>query len=304
MVNDKSNGRSMVLASFAADSLALGAHWIYDTAKIEAKFGRVDTFLKPEEKSYHPTKEQGDFTHNGDQTFILLESLATKKGFDPNDFASRWWAFSKDYDGYCDQATKTTLENFAMGKNPLETGSSSNDLAGAARIAPLVFYHQENLDILVEAAKTQTRMTHNHPDVIDSAEFFARVCWVILKGTPPVSAMEEISRQLFKDSPIFQWVLDGIHSKELESVSVIEGFGQTCHVDDAFAGVVHLIAKYERNLEEALIQAVMSGGDSAARGMVVGMVLGAYLGEEAIPARWVSGLKRKKEILALLDKIA
>lgn len=293
----------MVLASFVADSLALGAHWIYDTAKIEAKFGRVDTFLRPDAKSFHHTKKRGEFTHYGDQTFILLESIAAKNGFDLDDFASRWRAFNKDYNGYFDRATKATLENFDRGKSPRETGSSSNDLAGAARIAPLFLCHQENLDALVEAARAQARMTHNHPDVINSAEFFARISWMALKGTPPVSAMEEVSRRLFRDSPIFQWVSEGIDSKEMESVSVIANFGQTCHVDDAFAGVVHIIARYERNLEEALVQAVMSGGDSATRGMVAGMVLGAYLGEEAIPVQWISGLKRKQEILALLDKI-
>ena len=300
----KIHSTATVLAAFAADSLALGAHWIYNTSKIEAKFGRVDTFLKPDAKSYHHTKEQGEFTHYGDQTFILLKSLADKKGFDLDDFASQWRAFNKDYEGYCDQATKTTIENFSMGKGPQEAGSSSNELAGVARIAPLIFCYQDNLDMLVETAKAQTRMTHNHPVVIDSAEFFARISWMALKGTPPISAMEEVSSRLFKNSPIFEWVLEGVESKEMESVSVIADFGQTCHVDDAFAGVVHLIAKNERNLEEALVQAVMSGGDSAARGMVVGMVLGAYLGKEAIPAQWVSGLRREHEILALLDKIA
>ncbi len=294
----------MVLASFAADSLALGVHWIYHTAKIEAKFGRVDTFLKPDAKSYHHTKERGEFTHYGDQTFVLLESLAAKNRFDPNDFASRWRSFNNDYEGYSDQATKDTLANLDMGKSPQEAGSSSNDLAGAARIAPLVFCHQEDLDVLVKAARAQTRMTHNHSAVIDSAEFFARVSWLGLKGVPPVSAMKDVSIRLFQDSPISQWVLEGIDSKEMDSVSVITDFGQTCHVDDAFPGVVHLITKYERNLEEALVQAVMSGGDSAARGMVVGMVLAAYLGEEAIPAQWVSGLKKEAKILGLLDKIA
>lgn len=303
-MKNRSHSIAMVLASFVADSLALGAHWIYDTAKIEAKFGRVDTFLKPEAKSFHHAKEQGEFTHYGDQTFVLLETIAAKKGFDLDDFASRWRAFNKDYEGYCDRATKTTLENFAMGKSPQEAGSLSNELAGAARIAPLVSCHREDLDTLVEAARAQTRMTHNHPDVIDSAEFFARVSWMGLKGTPPVSAMEGVSRQLFKDSPISQWVLEGIDSKEMDSISTITDFGQSCHVDEAFAGVVHLIAKYEMNLEEALVQAVMSGGDSAARGMVVGMVLAAYLGEKAIPVQWISGLKKKQEILALLDKIA
>lgn len=67
--------------------------------------------------------------------------------------------------------------------------------------------------------------------------------------------------------------------------------------------MVHLIAKYENNMEEALIQSVMAGGDSAARGMLVGMVLGAHLGPESIPEKWLSELARRKEIDALLDQI-
>jgi len=34
------NAKAMVLASFAADSLSLGAHWIYDTGLIVERFGR------------------------------------------------------------------------------------------------------------------------------------------------------------------------------------------------------------------------------------------------------------------------
>jgi ADP-ribosylglycohydrolase len=304
MIDDKLNSRDMVLASFAADSLALGVHWIYDIAKIKKKFGRVDTLLKPEANSFHPTKERGEFTHYGDQTLVLLESLAAKKKFDLDDFATRWRSFNKGYEGYCDRATKVTLENFSMGKTPLEAGSPSNDLAGAARIAPLIYCYQDDLDALVTAARAQTRMTHNHPVVVDSAEFFARVSWMGLRGRPPVSTMEELSHRHFEESPISRWVKEGIASKDTNSVSFITESGQSCHVEDAFVGVVHLIAKYEQDIEEALVQAVISGGDSAARGMVVGMVLTAYLGEQGIPAQWVSGLKRKQEILALLDKIA
>ncbi|MGA2940205.1 MAG: ADP-ribosylglycohydrolase family protein, partial [Syntrophobacteraceae bacterium] len=43
------------------------------------------------------------------------------------------------------------------------------------------------------------------------------------------------------------------------------------------------------NLREALVENVMAGGDSAARGLVVGMILGAHLGFEAIPSEWLSG---------------
>jgi hypothetical protein len=80
----------MVLASFIADSLALGVHWIYDASKIANEYGRVETFIKPKEDSYHPTKDKGEFTHYGDQQLVLLESVAAKNGFDLNDFSDRW----------------------------------------------------------------------------------------------------------------------------------------------------------------------------------------------------------------------
>jgi len=47
------NDRVVVLAAFVGDSLALGAHWIYDTALIEKQFGRVDNLMKPRSQSYH-----------------------------------------------------------------------------------------------------------------------------------------------------------------------------------------------------------------------------------------------------------
>ena len=55
---------------------------------------------------------------------------------------------------------------------------------------------------------------------------------------------------------------------------------------------------------EALTQAVMAGGDSASRAMAVGMVLGAHLGTNAFPGKWLGGINRAPEILALLGKMS
>ena len=296
--------KTLVLASFVADSLALGAHWIYDTERIRKEFGRVDRLLKPLPHSYHPSKDSGEFTHYGDQAMILLESVAAKGAFDLDDFSRRWRGFFRDYKGYFDRATKATLQNFGRGKNSLDAGSSSSDLAGASRISPLVCRYAQDQDALVRAARDQTRMTHNHPAVLDGAEFFARVCWKILQGQRPVSAIQEVRAEKFKGSPLSGWVTRGLESKEEESAAAIGRFGQSCHVDEAFSGVVHLIAKYEERLQEALIQSVMAGGDSAGRGMMVGMVLGAHLGSKSLPPEWVSGLKRGREIVNLIEKIS
>ena len=296
--------RALVLASLVADSLALGAHWIYDPERISKEFGRADRLLKPLPNSFHPAKEKGDFTHYGDQAFVLLESLARQGEFDIEDFSSRWRALFTDYKGYVDQATKATLQNLGRGKKPLEAGSSSSDLAGASRIAPLVCRYAQDLDQLVLSARDQTRMTHNHPLVVEGAEFFAGVCWRILQGEGPVSAIRKLADDKYQSSPLGEWVGKGLESRDEESVAAIGRFGRSCHVDEAFCGIIHLIARYEKDLKEALIQCVMAGGDSAGRGMMTGMVLGAYLGSQTLPEEWVSGLKRGKEIRALIDEIS
>jgi ADP-ribosylglycohydrolase len=287
-----------------ADSLALGAHWVYDAERIRREFGRIDRLLKPLPNSFHPGKEAGEFTHYGDQAFVLLESVAHRRDFDTDDFSHRWRALFSDYKGYMDQATKATLQNLGRGKKPLEAGSSSFDLAGASRISPLVCRYAQDLDLLVRAARDQTRMTHNHPMVVDGAEFFARVCWKILQGDRPISAIQDLTSEVYGGSPFSEWVKRGLESKDGETVPVIGRFGQSCHADEAFPAVIHLIAKYEDDLAEALIQSVMAGGDSAGRGMMVGMVLGAYLGWKSVPAEWVSGLKRGKEIRELIERIS
>jgi ADP-ribosylglycohydrolase len=290
----------MVLASFAADSLALGVHWIYDAPRIARELGRVETFLQPREDSYHPTKGRGEFTHYGDQALVLLESLAARKRFDLSDFSNRWQELFRDYRGYYDGATKGTLRNFNKGKSPEHSGSPSNDLAGASRIAPLVFCYRGDLDGLVNAARAQTTMTHTDPLTVDASEFFARVTWKTLQGTSPVAAIREVTSEHFADSTISQWVEDGLASMAMESVPAIGQFGQSCHTPDAFPGVVHLLARYESDLREALVQAVMAGGDSAARGMAVGMILGAHLGPKSMPEEWISGLAKADEIKKLL----
>jgi ADP-ribosylglycohydrolase len=234
---------------------------------------------------------------------VLLESIAAKMGFDLSDFSKRWQDLFKTYRGYFDQATKKTLLNLSQGKAIEEAGSSSTDLSGAARIVPLVFWYHKDPEMLVKAARAQTRMTHNHPLVLDSAEFFARVCCRVLDGTSPTKAMTEVADEGFTGAPLFGWVKEGIESAREDSVSTIARFGQTCHTDEAFPGVVHLIAKYERDLEEALVQAVMAGGDSAARGLMVGMVLGAHLGDQGLVKEWVSDLKRGPHILKLLEQL-
>jgi len=293
--------KAMVFASFAADALALGVHWIYNTNVIDKKFGRVETYLKPERPTYHPTKARGEFTHYGDQTMILLESVSTCAGFDLDDFSQRWQSLFDNYNGYFDNATKRTLENLKSGKLPSAAGSDSDDLAGASRIAPLLYVYREDLEKLTASAGAQTAFTHNNSLVIESAKFFATVTYHVLQGASPVSAIALVKRDEFNSGPFSDWIAAGLGSVGKETRQAILDFGQMCETAAAFPGVIHLIAKYENDLKQALIENAMAGGDSAGRGLIVGMVLGAYLGMDAIPQKWLTDMKAYRQIADLLS---
>jgi ADP-ribosylglycohydrolase len=297
------NAKAMVFASFAADALALGGHWVYNAAVIEKKYGWLDRYENPLGRTYHPTKEKGQFTHYGDQMVLLLEDIATAHGFDLAHFAKTWQDFFRSYDGYHDHASTDTWANFQTGAGPRESGSASTDLAGAARISPLIYYAHKTAGNPLPAVKSQTAMTHNHPDVIKSAVFFTDITLRVLRGQSPSEALFQVAETCTGQTNIREWVKAAKESVERETREVILDFGQQCATASAFPCAVHLILKYENNLKEALIENVMAGGDSAARGMVAGMILGAHGGMEAIPDHWLSEMKAFQHINRLMETI-
>ncbi|WDP92489.1 MAG: ADP-ribosylglycohydrolase family protein [Desulfobacter sp.] len=298
------HAHDMVKASLAADSLALGVHWIYDTDQIKSGHGRVDRLLAPAPGSYHSTKTRGEFTHYGDQTLTLLESVARNGGFALDRFFSDWQVLFSDYTGYMDMATKGTLRNIARDKGPESCGSASNDIAGASRMAPIVLGHRGDAHALDKAVRDQTRMTHNDEATIDTAAFFARVCLAGLEGISPSETIRHLAENDFSGSPAGMWAIQGLDAADKESIAAVAGFGQSCHTPEAFGGVVQIIARYERQPGEGIVQAVMAGGDNAARASLVGQVLAAYNGADDAVNNWFDGLVKKELVLELLNKIA
>lgn len=298
------NAASMVLGSFIGDSLALGVHWIYDQAQIKREHGRVASLKAPGPGSYHPGKGAGHLTHYGDQALVLLESIAFSGRFDLADFAARWRAmFEGGYTGYVDRATRNTLSQLAAGWDFSDAGSVSDELAGAARMAPVVYALRGDPEAMVAACRAQTTTTHNNQKVADAAEFFARTAQAALTGTPPVEAMRQALKGRLYGSPLHGWFEDALNAAGEDSVTAIARFGQSCHIDGAFQSTVQLIARHEDDPARAMSASASAGGDSAVRNMLAGMVLCAWKGIGGLPKEWVEGLAAKARIEELLARI-
>ena len=297
------NNMGMLWGSFVGDALALGPHWVYNTNVIDKKFGRVQAYFDPL-VSYHARKGKGDLTHYGDQMLLLLTSIVTASGFEQTQFAGDWQSFINDYEGYRDKATLTTLKNMTERNSLLDNGSYSDELGGAARIAPIVYAYSHDLNSAIQAANQQTALTHNNPSVLDAAEFFVRLAFSTLAGEKPSAAIADLLENRFQNTDIADTVSLGLESQDKDTRTLIAEFGQMCSVEAALPGTIHLIAKYENDFKEALIENVMAGGDSASRGMFVGMILGAYSGIDALPIDWLNTLNARDRIEELLSRVS
>ncbi len=297
----KSSVFGAIYGSFVADALSLGAHWVYDVIEIKEKFPEYDGYHDPITE-YHVGKKAGDFTHYGDQTAWLLESISLENEFSLFSFSSRWREYMSDYKGYVDSASKTTLENLNSGLSPLEAGSTSQDLSVVGRMAPLALLYSDKQKELEDAAVLQAQMTHNSKSAIDSTRFFAQLLYLVFQGYTPKNSL--LAMLNAADDPVIEdWIKVALASVEHDTTEAISSFGQSCNVKGGCPGALHLILKYENNFEEAMKQNVYAGGDSAARGMVAGMILGAYNRFESIPQRWIEGLSSKDRISSYIGAV-
>ena len=272
--------------------MSLGPHWIYNQEEIASKAGEISGYLDPISE-YHPGKKAGDLTHYGDQAAVLLESIAELNQFDLEDFAQLWMDFweSEGAESYQDGATKTTLQNLKDGKPTKQCASNSHDLAGAARAAPLFLLDWDSEEELVNAVKEQTRFTHDHAEVIEAGEFFARVAFAVANGATIPEALKTVASRDWQELPP-QWLAlsqQGQVSND-DPLAAAQEFGLTCHVAHAFQVCCDLLLRYPEDPVAALITNAKAGGDSAARGLILGMVYGAFPNPKPLPPAWISDL--------------
>lgn len=287
-----------LIASFIGDALALGPHWVYDAGEIATQFGRVSCYHPPMTR-YHPGKTAGDFTHYGDQMLVLLRSIAKHRHFDLNHYAADWRAYWEDPAtvSYRDGATKTTLANLQAGADPTAAASDSHDLAGAGKIAPLFLLEWENDEDLIEDVQCLVAFTHGDPTVIDAAVFFAYVVVALEHGQSIGAALHEALARVSR--PALAGMLESAITSSKSTMTdaeALKNHGLSCAVSDGFPGVCHLLLRHPDDPATALIENSSAGGDSAARGLILGMIYGAAIHLDSWAEEWREKLNARKEI--------
>lgn len=280
---DKEKINHSIQAAFVADAYALGAHWIYDGKELGAlQIDWEDLNAPKAQAGWHKDKQKGDFTHYGDHGSWLHQFIQEHDCFDIKLYRTFWLEKMRHYKGYIDASSRETIA--ALEQDPeTVTGSASTDLSIIGRIAPLLLV-SSGRDEFLDHVQSFVAFTHNSPRVLSAAALFASILVDVIEGKSIADALKEAPID-----PMLQSAFEaGIASKDQDSFRTIRQFGPACGIEGGFEGSVHLLSTYD-DFKEAITANVKSGGDSAARGMVVGMIMGAA--GKKIPNAWRDGLR-------------
>ena len=278
---DKTIINNAITGALVADAYALGSHWIYDETQLKSLPIDWETLNTPQ-AMWHKGKEKGDFTHYGDHGKWLYEYIEKNNHFDPSEYASFWVKKMESYQGYIDGSSRETLA--ILKNNPQSLCcAASHDLSIIGRIAPLLLVSETKEEFL---ANTQAfvSLTHNSSVVQKAAQFFAAVLFDVALGADIADTL--------KHTPIDPLLARAhgaaMSSKCQDSFNTIRTFGPACGVEGGFEGTIHVLLSYD-DYKSAMISNAKAGGDNAARGMIIGMIMGAA--NKEIPQTWKNSVK-------------
>lgn len=234
--------------------------------------------------------------------------------------------------GYISSASRRTLE--ALMQNPKATGAARKALAAnvncllpATRFLPLLAMYDDE-DALAEAAVSAVYVTHSNRDPVMAAEFLSRALFRMVRGETLRPALESAATRV-GDTQISKWLSDAVAkvaeaaasgsdlSKErfIDDVAITSmarlwdvgksepiRVGKASPTEGALPGSLYIALRYEGQLEEALIANAGVGGDSAARGFLIGALLGATTGG-GMPSRWTAELRERQRVDRLWETL-
>ncbi|GGW87223.1 ADP-ribosylglycohydrolase family protein [Alteromonas halophila] len=269
--------RIMLAASLYADSHALPCAYPHNSDRRRALAATPGILGQPSVGSTNIAKQAGDQTYIGEQTLLMFDLLQRDAVFTIETARKQWCDYMHNRCSYVDEASAQSLATFSTRPHALK-GSDSEDMAGAARIAPFV-YCIDDLAALLIAVEAQTRLTHSHPTVIAATLFLTKLAYRVKHGQSSLAAIDAESAALPSTSPLAPLIDSAQQSEHTSAPDAIRALGNTGSVSSAFASTMLLLFRYREDFWECLSQNMLAGGQVAVRGALAGLILGASLDE-------------------------
>lgn len=277
-----------------------------DPERIMQTHGRVTDMLA------HGIHRQpaGTITDDTEMALCIARSLAEHGTFKPEDIADRFvnWKRSGPFD--IGRMTSNALHRIQKGESwdvagereweeSVEGRNAGN--GSLMRCAPYAVAYRNEPDELVDISRQSSSITHADPRCQWSCALFNLTLVNLIKEVeqPLESALDKIGAEL--PDEVRTAVEPITAARHDESVDIdLENTGYV--VTTLQAGLYHGLTG--ETAEDAIIDAVMMGGDADTIGAVAGAIAGARFGADTLPDRWVAEISEADELRQLATAIA
>lgn len=250
------------------------------------------------------------FTDDTEMAIALVDTLDRLGGVDEDVVA---WAYASRYrrdpDRGYGRMAKRILEEIGGGSPWLEVsrgafGGGSFGNGAAMRVAPLGAYLADDFSSIPEMAARSARVTHYHPEGIAGAVAVAAAAAAASssKGRPAVEAVEAVWDAVLTLTPegVVRTRLGLAHSfsgVEAADVAREVGNGAEISAQDTVPFCVWSACQTIGDYRESILRTIQVGGDCDTNCAIVGGIVTAYAGMDAIPNDWLQareGIKSRR----------
>lgn len=152
-------------------------------------------------------------------------------------------------------------------------------------------------------------ITHGHPSGYLAAGALALMISKLTDGVSLDGAVQA-ARERIAHAPHHEEVLEGIDRaiaaarKRRHGPWVVEKLGGGWVAEETLSIAIYCALVAGRDFARGVRLAVNHSGDSDSTGAITGNILGALLGVDSIPARWIRQVEMRREIAMLADDLA
>jgi ADP-ribosylglycohydrolase len=191
-------------------------------------------------------------------------------------------------------ATAQACLKLLMGFPPARSGVRSAGNGPAMRAPIIGMFSRHDIPRLKSLVRASTRLTHTDP----AAEHGAlAVALAVALGRPDSEAYVQLISQHLVGAPILKLLTNACeHAKaaaSLEAFLTTLGLsrGVSGYINHTVPAAIFCWLRWPNDFRFAVEQVILAGGDTDSTAAIVGALVGASAGPDAIPTDWLAGVK-------------
>ena len=338
----KERGVGAIMGAYVGDALGLGPHWYYDLEELRQHYGDwIDDYTDPQADRYHGGMKAGQQSQSGLILNMLIDSLIEGGEYNESDFCER---LDRDLfplldgtpgtgpGGFTSQSIREAWVLRTEHNKPWgEVAGFTDNTEAAERILSLAVLYSADPAKLASVISSNTQLTQCDETINAMTVAYGAILGMLVQGH---ALDEEISSKLMRlvkdhQLPFHAVTIPGSRPsgagtfaspdallspsniaraakenliKPSWKVSLV--YGMPCAVYHQFPACYYLAARFADDFESAVLHAINGGGQNMARAMLTGALVGAQVGINGIPKRFIEGLENSRVLLDRAEKLA